>query len=277
MIVNIDRQKVLEPPSGGVATVIRSEETQSKDKREIGMRLTGLTTHQFSTEGSSCRSCINYFGRSWAWIGAGYHRSGQGTEGAVSLTPGLADCWLGCGGQTLTGGHHWDERGVFHRVLSGVKWVSFSQLRRISELQSSAASDHIHISQSASRLRHSRWLGKAGKVAARLGEDTYIAEVVNPVEDVDIIIGHDWVVPDMSGWGGGRHRLALTWKYCRQQQYRERPLRVRLDLPEVSSTLIVRLLSHEPISPLSAKRWFWNRRDKIEPDQQPCSDSSKPL
>ena len=49
------------------------------------------------------------------------------------------------------------------------------------------------------------------------------------------------------------------------------------NLPEVSSTLIVRLLSHEPISPLSAKRWFWNRRDKIEPDQQPCSDSSKPL
>ena len=28
------------------------------------------------------------------------------------------------------------------------------------------------------------------------------------------------------------------------------------DLPEVSSTLIVRLLSHEPISPLSAKRGF---------------------
>ena len=110
------------------------------------------------------------------------------------------------------------------------------------------------------RFRHSEVAGDTWESCWGLITDTYIAEVVHPIEDVDII-GHDWVVPDMSGWGGGRHRLALTWKSCRKQQYRERPLRVRLDLPEVSSTLIVRLLSHEPISPLSAKRGFWNTED----------------
>ena len=86
--------------------------------------------------------------------------------------------------------------------------------------------------------------------------DTHIAEVVDPIEDVDII-GHDWVVLDMSGGGGGSLRPGLT---CKERRLGEVSGDWRR-LPLVSSALIVRLVSHEPISPLSAKRGFWKTKD----------------
>ena len=106
------------------------------------------------------------------------------------------------------------------------------------------------------RFRHSEVAGDTWESCWGLITDTYIAEVVHPIEDVDII-GHDWVVLDMSGGGGGSLRPGLTCKEKRLGEFSGDWWR----LPLVSSALIVRLVSHEPISPLSAKRGFWNTED----------------